>query len=79
LQALIALPKWSSWQHLELQSASVRQRLNGWLNEITQLTEHTIENLRRLTRAMRPVTGKTWEWFQHLRCRHVRPRGMDAA
>jgi signal transduction histidine kinase len=56
LQALIALKQRVQLAQLELQSASREPAVElDELNKITLLTEQTIENLRRLTRAMRPV------------------------
>lgn len=56
LQALIALKQRVQLAQLELQSVSVEPAPeSSELNEILTLTEQTIENLRRLTRAMRPV------------------------
>ena len=56
LQALIALKQRVQLAQLELQSASGEPAPeSAELNEIMLLTEQTIENLRRLTRAMRPV------------------------
>ncbi len=56
LQALIALKQRVQLAQLELQSASGEPAPESAdLNEILLLTEQTIENLRRLTRAMRPV------------------------
>jgi signal transduction histidine kinase len=56
LQALIALKQRVQLAQLELQAVSGEPPPeSGELNEILILTEQTIENLRRLTRAMRPV------------------------
>lgn len=56
LQALIALKQRVQLAQLELQSASSEPAPESdELTEIMLLTEQTIENLRRLTRAMRPV------------------------
>lgn len=56
LQALIALKQRVQLAQLELQPASNEAAPEFVeLGEIMQLTEQTIENLRRLTRAMRPV------------------------
>jgi len=56
LQALIALKQRVQLAQLELQTSSgVTDPQSGELDEITTLTEQTIENLRRLTRALRPV------------------------
>jgi signal transduction histidine kinase len=56
LQALIALQQRVRLTQLELQSP-MRPDIPGSaeLNEIASLTEQTIENLRRLTRALRPI------------------------
>jgi signal transduction histidine kinase len=55
LQALIALKQRVQLAQLELQSASSAPAPESdELNEIMLLTEQTIDNLRRLTRAMRP-------------------------
>ncbi len=56
LQALIALKQRVQLAQLELQPASHEAAPESTeLDEIILLTEQTIENLRRLTRAMRPV------------------------
>ncbi len=56
LQALIALKQRVQLAQLELQpSSNEATPESAELGEIMQLTEQTIENLRRLTRAMRPV------------------------
>jgi len=56
LQALIALQQRVRLTQLELQSP-MKPDIPGSaeLNEIASLTEQTIENLRRLTRALRPI------------------------
>ena len=56
LQALIALKQRVQLAQLELQpSLNPTAPESAELNEIASLTEQTIENLRRLTRALRPV------------------------
>jgi signal transduction histidine kinase len=56
LQALIALKQRVQLAQLELQPAAMESPPNtAKLDEIASLTEQTIENLRRLTRALRPV------------------------
>ncbi len=56
LQALIALKQRVQLAQLELQpSSGATDPQSIELDEITTLTEQTIENLRRLTRALRPV------------------------
>jgi signal transduction histidine kinase len=56
LQALIALKQRVQLAQLELQSATNQGTPeSSELMEIVTLTEQTIENLRRLTRALRPV------------------------
>jgi len=56
LQALIALKQRVQLAQLELQTTTNQDfPKSDELNEIVVLTENTIENLRRLTRALRPV------------------------
>jgi len=56
LQALIALKQRVQLAQLELQSASPSAMPESTeIQEIGSLTEQTIENLRRLTRALRPI------------------------
>jgi signal transduction histidine kinase len=56
LQALIALKQRVQLAQLELQPSTKQDPPeSAELNEIASLTEQTIENLRRLTRALRPV------------------------
>ena len=56
LQALIALKQRVQLAQLELQpSSTAASPQSAELDEIGTLTEQTIENLRRLTRALRPV------------------------
>jgi len=56
LQALIALKQRVQLAQLELQpSIKLAAPESAELNEIASLTEQTIENLRRLTRALRPA------------------------
>ncbi len=56
LQALIALKQRVQLAQLELQTATKQVAPETVeLNEIASLTEQTIENLRRLTRALRPA------------------------
>jgi signal transduction histidine kinase len=56
LQALIALKQRVQLAQLELQlSATPAQPQSSQLDEIATLTENTIENLRRLTKDLRPV------------------------
>jgi signal transduction histidine kinase len=61
LQALIALKQRVQLAQLELQSP-MKPAIPGSaeLDEIASLTEQTIENLRRLTRALRPIPGRPW-------------------
>ena len=56
LQALIALKQRVQLAQLEFQSAkAIDAPEMSELNEVASLTEQTIENLRRLTRALRPI------------------------
>jgi signal transduction histidine kinase len=56
LQALIALKQRVQLAQLELQSSTRQEHPeSAELDEIASLTEQTIENLRRLTRALRPI------------------------
>jgi two-component system sensor histidine kinase UhpB len=56
LQALIALKQRLQLAELELQSSGVSDVPElSQIQEITTFTEQTIENLRRLTRALRPI------------------------
>jgi signal transduction histidine kinase len=53
LQSLIALKQRIQMAEMDLQSDSAEN--DGRLGELEGLTEHTIQNLRRLTRALRPI------------------------
>jgi two-component system sensor histidine kinase UhpB len=56
LQALIALKQRVQLAQLEFQSAKAKDAPEmSELDEVASLTEQTIENLRRLTRALRPI------------------------
>lgn len=55
LQSLIALNQRVQLLHLSLEDKPARQPLSGAIQEILALTEQNIQNLRRLSRALRPV------------------------